>query len=184
MKLKPITILALIVILVSIFWILYQKKTTPKSAEPIQQQMKAAPTPQQTPGRPLKENEKFIAPAGLYVTVPEGMNFRQETADDIQRTMFYIEKSDLSFQMFGVFETSNSMDEQGLEKAKKEMVPDSIKDVSVGGYKGFEGLVTGPKARYVTIIIKDGKPLTISTVPTTPENNALLDQILSTVSFQ
>lgn len=184
MKLKPITILALIIILVSISWVLYQRKTTSKSAEPAVEQLKATPTPQQTPGRPLKQNENFIAPAGLYVTVPEGMDFRQETADDIKRTMFYIEKSNLSFQMFGVFETDNTMAEQGLEKAKKEMVPDTIKDVSVGGYKGIEGLVTGPKARYVTIIIKDGKPLTISTVPPTPENKTLLDQILSTVSFQ
>src|SRR3989344_5213198 len=118
MKLKPIKILALVVILASISWFLYQKKTTSKSAEPAVEQLKATPTPQQTPGRPLKQNEKFIAPAGLYVTVPEGMDFRQETADDIKRTMFYIEKSDLSFQMFGVFETDNTMAEQGLEKAK------------------------------------------------------------------
>ena len=188
MKLKPVTIIAIIVIIFSGIWIYFQKKESLKSASTITDQVTVTPTPtpESTPGRPLKPNEKYIGSMGLYVTVPEGMNFRQDPASEIAIN-FYIEagpSENPTYQFYVVYQPNKTMTEEGLKLVKREMDQTSIKDASVGGYKGFEGLIIGPKTRYNTFILKDGHPLTFSTIPPTDENKAITDQILSTVSFE
>lgn len=186
MKLKPLTLFALAVIAISGIWIYSQRKAAIKSAAPIPEQVQTTPTPEPTPGRALKQNEKFIAPVGLYVTVPEGMRFRQDIAND-RFINFYIEsgpENEPTYQFYSLYQADNEMTEQGLVQAKKDTDPDTIKDANVGGYVGFEGLVVGPKTRYQVLVIKDGKPLSFSTWPPTEENKAITEQILSTISFQ
>lgn len=130
-----------------------------------------------------KQKREFIAPAGVSIEIPEGMTFKQETAEDIQRTSFSIKNNSSSFEMHGVYEGENvSMD--FLERAKGEMEPDSIKEVAVDGYKGIKGLVTGIKTRYVVLLINDHKTLTLSVVPPTQENIDTFDQILSSMRFR
>ena len=65
------------------------------------------------------------------------------------------------------------------------MSPNTTKDVTVGGYKGIEGLIeiSGPKNHYSTAIVKDGKLFTLSTFPPTEENKQLTGQIISTLKF-
>jgi len=186
MKLKPITLFALVVIVMSGIWIFYQRKTAIKSAVPIPEQVQTTSMPEPTPGRALKQNEKFIAPVGLYVIVPEGMRFRQDIAND-RFINFYIEsgpENEPTYQLYSLYQADNDMTEQGLEQAKKDTDPDTIKEATVGDYVGFEGLVVGPKTRYQVLVIKDGKPLSFSTWPPTEENKVITEQILSTVSFK
>ena len=186
MKLKPITLIALAVIVISGIWIYSQRQAAIKSAAPIPEQVQTTPTPEATPGRVLKQNEKFIAPVGLYVTVPEGMRFRQDIAND-RFINFYIESgpdNEPTYQFYSLYQADNEMTEQGLEQAKKDTDPDTIKEATVGDYVGFEGLVVGPKTRYQVLVIKDGKPLSFSTWPPTEENKAITEQILSSITFQ
>lgn len=134
----------------------------------------------------LKPDEQFISPVGLYITVPEGMTFRKEIADDsgvIRSVGFYIEKNDRTYKLYGLYQ-QDDVTEDGLERVKKEMNPQSIREAVVGGYKGVKGQIEGPRARYYTYIIKDGKPVSFSTIPYTIENRTITDQILSTVSFE
>ena len=185
MKLKPITLIALAVITMSGVWIYSQGKADTRSAEPIPEQVQTTSTPEPTPGRPLKQNEEYLGAMELYVTVPEGMTFRQDMASEIA-VNFYIEDGSAenpTYQLYVVFQPNRTITDDGLELIKKEIEPDTIKEATVGDYKGFEGLVVGPKARYQTLIIKEGKPLSFSTWPPTEENKAITDQILSTVSF-
>lgn len=140
-----------------------------------------------TPQRSLGENEEFVAPAKLYITVPEGLSYREETAGDPARATtvgFYIdgESEGNPYELYGVYQDKD-FTEEGFKQAQQEMEPDSIQDMIVGGYKGVEGLVTGPKGRYLTLILKDGKLISFSTIPATEENKAITEQILSTVSF-
>ena len=187
MKLKPITLIALTVIVISGIWIYSQRQAAIKSAAPIPEQVQTTPTPEATPGRALKQNEKFIAPVGLYVTVPEGMRFRQDIAND-RFINFYIESgpdNEPTYQFYSLYQADNEMTEQGLEQAKKDIDPDTIKEAIVGDYVGFEGLVVSPnKTRYQTLVIKDGKPLSFSTLPPTEENKSVTEQILTTITFQ
>lgn len=186
MKLKPITFLAIVVIVISVVWILYQRKATIRSAAPITEQVQTTPTSEPTPGRVLKQNERYIGAMDLYVTVPEGMNFRQDVASEFA-VNFYIEDGPAenpTYQLYVVYQPQKIMTEEGLELIKKEMEPDTTKEATVGDYRGFEGLVVGPKARYQTVVIKHGEPLSFSTWPTTEQNKATTEQILSTVSFE
>ena len=64
------------------------------------------------------------------------------------------------------------------------MDPASIKETSIDGYKGIEGLIVGPKARYITIVLKDNKLFSVSTTPPTAENKAITEQILFTFDFK
>ena len=73
---------------------------------------------------------------------------------------------------------------QDIEKAKTEMDPETIKEISIGSYQGIEGKVAGSKERWLAVILKDNKLLTISTLPATEENKDLTDQIIQTISFE
>jgi hypothetical protein len=189
MKIRPLTILAIIGLIVAGVSFYSQKQNSTKPATVATQQITPSPTPETTPNRELKTNERFVGTVGLYITVPEGMTFREEKADDPSRPMiggFYIEKgpeNEPSYQFYVLYNASNNTTE-GLEKAKKEMDPATIKEVTLGGYKGIEGLVIGPKNRYLTYIIKDGNLISFSTIPPSPENKEITDQVLSTISFQ
>ena len=85
--------------------------------------------------------------------------------------------------MYGLYEQYRDAKLSDLELLKKEMDPKSIKDVTLGGYKGIEGLILGPKKRYITIIIKGNKLFSISTMPPTQENKISSETIISTFNF-
>lgn len=166
----------------------YSRRDTTPSTEPTPttQTVKVSPIPKATPKRALKPNEHFLASSGLYVQVPEGLNFRQDPENE-RIEGFYIEvgpQDKPTYQMYGLYQLTKAATEKDLEMAKTEMDPKSIKEVTIAGYKGIEGAVAAPKARYLTLIIKDGKLLTFTTNPVTPENKVTTEQILSTLSFQ
>ena len=129
--------------------------------------------------------------AGLSFKIPSDTTFRKEIADDqgrIRTASFYVEKgksTDSNFyQLFFVYQPSLVGTQQELDKIKVGMDPATIKEVTVNGYKGIEGSVTGPKTHYVTALLNNGKIYTVSTWPPVPENKALTDQILATFSFK
>ena len=66
------------------------------------------------------------------------------------------------------------------------MDPNSVKETSIDGYIGIEGIAnfSDPKAHYSTVIIKDGKMLSVSTWPPVSENKELTDKIIETLDFQ
>lgn len=186
MKIRPLTIFTLLILVVAGVVYYSDKTSSSKQTSVAVQPASPSPTPFASPNRELKPNEKFIAPAGLYITVPEGMKFRQEVADDngdIRYLGFYIE-NESGYQLYGLYQAKSEATQEALEINKKGMDPSTIKDAEIGGYKGVEGLVTGPKNRYLTVIIKNGKFITLSTIPPTLENKAITDQILSNISFQ
>ncbi len=187
MKIRATTVIAIIVILICGVYIYSRKDSTKVPSSPIVlENVKPSPLPEATPGRKLKEGEKFIGTMSLYVVVPEDMNFRQDPATE-HAVNFYIESGSEdkpTYQLYTVYQPNKNMAVEGLEQAKKDMSKESIKEAVVGGYRGIEGLVTGPKGRYQTIIVKDDKLMSFSTYPPTEENKAITDQILSSVSFE
>lgn len=132
--------------------------------------------------------------AGLSLSfkIPPDMTFRKEIADDdgrIRVASLYVEKGgsgNPSYQLYAVYQPLETVTEQVFEKTKTGMDPDSIKETSIDGYKGIEGLIviSGPKTHHLTLILKDGKQFSVSTWPPTPENKALTDQILATFKFK
>lgn len=72
----------------------------------------------------------------------------------------------------------------GLELAKKEMDTSTIREATIDGYQGIEGLIVGPKTRYTTIILKDGRLFSVSTTPPTQENKELTEGIMDTFDFK
>lgn len=187
MKLKTFLICSVVIVAVGLVikTVSNRKEGASPSPTPAPVIQKPA-TLEKKPNRALKPNEQFISPVGLYITVPEGMTFRKEIADDsgvIRSVGFYIEKSDGTYRLYGLYQQENTTAGE-LERVKKAMNPQTIHEAVVGGYKGVEGQIEGQKARYYTHIIKDGKPVSFSTIPYTEENKAITDQILSTVSFE
>ena len=145
MKIRPLTMLALAVLVVVGVLYFADKRTSSKHTTVAPEQIKPSPTPQQRPNRALKTNEKFIAPIGLYITVPEEMNFREETADDPSRPIiggFYIEKEGASgYQFYGVYSANNNTADS-LEKAKKEMERRQDPEVVEARVEEFQALAT------------------------------------------
>jgi hypothetical protein len=122
---------------------------------------------------------------GVSFKHPTDTTFRKEIAQDsagIHTAGFYVEKE--GYTLYGVYQPGKEATEQNIELSKKEMDPSTIKEVTIGGYKGIEGLILGPKTRYITILLKNSRLFTISTFPPTNENKALTDQILPTFSFK
>lgn len=185
-KLKPITIAAILIIAVGAIYLYAQRDTSSTTNEPITlQESKPTNIPEPTPSRPLKEGERFIGSMGIYVTVPEGMRFRQDPVNEMANN-FYIEagpEDKPTYQLYVIYQIGNVSD-KGLEPIKAEMDPKTVKEASVGGHNGVEGLIVGPRSRYNTYILREGKPVSFSTIPYTEENKAITDQILSTVSFE
>jgi len=128
--------------------------------------------------------------ANLSFKIPPGTTFRKEIADDagkIRVASFYVEKkvnNDFTYTLYSVYQPNKEATDEDLKLAKKEMDPKTIKDVTVGGYKGIEGHILGPKTRDITILLKNNRLFTISTIPPTQENKILTDQILATFSFK
>jgi hypothetical protein len=54
----------------------------------------------------------------------------------------------------------------------------------MAGYSGIEGLIMGPKTRFITTVLKDGKLFSVSTMPPSQENKELTNQILTTFEFK
>ncbi|MCL5073506.1 MAG: hypothetical protein M1308_21825 [Actinobacteria bacterium] len=138
--------------------------------------------------------EQTFNEAGLVLRlkIPLDMTFRKEIADNagkIRVASFYVEKVDKNnptYQLYAVYQPLETVNEQELERAKIGLDSTSIKETSIDGYKGIEGIanISDPKKHYQTTIIKDGKWFTVSTWPPTPENKALTNQILATFKFK
>ena len=188
MKLKTFLICVAAVIVLGFILKNFPGNTSKQAASPAPEVTKTIPDPVATPNRALKPNEEFISSFGLYVTVPKDMTFRKEVADDegiIRSVGFYIENSDKTnpYMLYGLYESKDVNTDQTLTIIKKDMVPSTIKDITIGGYKGVEGLIAGDKTRYMAVIVKDGKKIAFSTIPPTEANKAITDRLLSTFSF-
>lgn len=136
-----------------------------------------------------KWQQQTVEEIGLSFKIPSDTTFRKEIADDagkIRTLGFYVEKGDnnSSYTLYGLYQSFKEATEQDLEKAKTEMDTNTIKEVTIDGYKGIEGLILGPKTRYITILLKDSKLFSVSTIPPTKENKTLTDQILKTFEFK
>lgn len=133
--------------------------------------------------------EETVEEIGLSFQHPKDLVFRKEIADDggkIRTVGFFLTKgleNNPEYQMYGLYQQFKDATEQDLELSKKEMDPNSIKEVSIDGYKGIEGLILGPKTRYITIVLKDKKLFSISTLPPTQKNKTLTETILPTFKF-
>lgn len=127
---------------------------------------------------------------GLSLQHPKDLIFRKEIADNtgsIRTAGFFLTKgseNNPEYQMYGLYSEYKDATQQDIELAKKEMDPASIKEAAIDGYKGIEGLILGPKTRYITIVLKGNKLFSVSTVPPTPANKATTDQILPTFNFK
>ncbi len=126
-----------------------------------------------------------IEEIGLSFKYPKGTTFRKEIADDsagIRAVGFYVEKE--GYTLYGLYQPKSEATEEDLEKTKTEMDTATIKEVTIDGHKGIEGLILGPKTRHLTTIVKDGKLFSVSTMPPTEENKNLTDEILATFDFE
>lgn len=122
---------------------------------------------------------------GVSFKHPKDTTFRKEIAEDgagIHTAGFYVEKE--GYTLYGVYQPNKEATEQDLEKTKAEMDSATIKEVTIGGYKGIEGLILGPKTRYITILLKDNRLFSISTIPPIEGYKALTDEILTTFKFK
>ena len=134
--------------------------------------------------------QQAVPNIGLNLQIPPEMTYREELADDygkIRTMAFYIESKDQSkppYQLYGIFQADKESSDQDLEMSKSEMDKTTVKEASIDGYKGIEGLILGPKTRYITIIQKDGRLFSVSTYPPTQENKKLTEKILATFDFQ
>jgi len=133
--------------------------------------------------------QETVEEIGLSFQYPTDLLYRKEIADNdgnIRTVGFFLTKGseqNPEYQMYGLYENYRNATKDDLERAKTEMDPTTIKEVNIGGYKGIEGLITGPKTRHITIILKDDKLFSISTLPPTEDNKSITEQILSTFQF-
>ncbi len=150
-----------------------------------------SPKPNKGCGNPEDNwQQEIFSEASLSLKIPNGMSYRKEIAEDVGKirvASFYVEKSGNNnsfYMLYFVYQPGKKASQQDIELAKTEMDKTTIKEVAVGGFKGIEGLVTGPKTRYLTILLNNDKLYTISTIPPTKENKILTDQILTTFHFK
>lgn len=137
--------------------------------------------------------EQTFNEAGLSLNlkIPPDTTFRKEIADDggrIRVATFYVErgpKDSPTYQLYVIYQPLEEVTEQDLEKVKTGMDTNSVKEATIDGYNGIEGIVNAsdPKKHYSTVIIKDGRMFSISTWPPTTENKELTDKILTTFDF-
>ena len=129
---------------------------------------------------------------GLTLSYPSDLTFRKEIGDNagnIRTVAFYIEKGDQNnpeYQLYALYLADKEGSAQDLEKAKTGMDPASIKEASIDGYSGIEGIANANdlKKHYVTVVLKDGRLFSVSTYPPQPENKELTDKIIETFNFQ
>ena len=134
--------------------------------------------------------EQTVEEIGLTFSYPGDLNFRKEIGDNagnIRTVAFYVEKGDENnpeYQLYALYLADKEGSIQDLERAKTEMDPATIKDATIAGYRGIEGLITGPKTRYITTVLVNDRLFSVSTYPPQPENKELTDQIIATFDFQ
>lgn len=122
---------------------------------------------------------------GISFKYPKDMTFRKEIADDgvrIRVASFYLEKE--GYTLYVVYEASNVVDQTKLEQMKIGMDKATIKEVNVRGLAGVDGLINGPKTKYLTAVVKNNRLLTFSTFPPTPENKGITEKILDSIRFE
>ena len=181
-KLPIIIVILLITVLMAVFW----SRTTRTSQTPTETVNTANVTNKVSDGW----KEQVVSQIGLHFRFPDNLMYREELGDDYgrMRTMaFYVENKDQSkpeYQLYGLFIADKESTAQDLERAQTEMDKATIKDVTIDGYKGIEGLIVGPKTRYITVLQKDGRLFSVSTIPPTAENKALTEKMLDTFDFQ
>jgi hypothetical protein len=197
------SICALAALLVVVFFIKYRNisqitsfEECAKAGYPI---MESYPEQCRTPSGvtftrqvPVESNlqTQTVEEISLTFKYPKDLVYRKEIADNdgqIRTAGFFLTKGSETapeYQMYGLYEQYRDAKLSDLELLKKEMDPKSIKDVTLGGYKGIEGLILGQKTRYVTIILKDNKLFSVSTMPPTLENKAQSEKILATFNFR
>lgn len=181
---KKVIFLIILVTLTVSAVLYFSKQNTPDKS--VNSTVEITPTIKQEDG--LKE--VIISEIGLSLKYPSNLTFRKEIADDAGRIRslgFYLEDGSSNkpnYQLYGLYEFQSNIPDQNLEKTKIGMDAKTIKEVTVGSYKGIEGLTTGPKSHYLTNILKDGKLFSVSTWPPTLENKKLTDQIITTFLFK
>lgn len=90
------------------------------------------------------------------------------------------------YQLYALYLADKEGSARDLELAKTGMDPASIKEASIDGYSGIEGIANAndPKRHYTTVILKDERLFSVSTYPSQPENKELTDKIIETFDFQ
>lgn len=136
--------------------------------------------------------EQTVDEIGLTLSYPNDLTYRKEIGDNagnIRTVAFYIEKGDPNnpeYQLYALYLADKEGSARDLELAKTGMDPASIKETSIDGYSGIEGIANAndPKRHYTTVILKDGRLFSVSTWPPVPENKELTDNIVKTFNFQ
>lgn len=136
--------------------------------------------------------QQTVDEIGLTLSYPSDLTFRKEIGDNagnIRTVAFYIEKGDPNnpeYQLYALYLADKEGSARDLELAKTGMDPASIKEASIDGYSGIEGIANAndPKRHYTTVILKDERLFSVSTYPSQPENKELTDKIIETFDFQ
>jgi len=204
-KNKKIVVFLIVLLIVSLVIWKYQQKSAVEQISSFEECARAGypvlesyPEQCRTPNGesftrqiPNQQNlqQETVEEIELSFQYPTDLLYRKEIADndgDIRTVGFFLTKGseqNPEYQMYGLYENYRNATKDDLERAKTEMDPTTIKEVNIGGYKGIEGLITGPKTRHITIILKDDKLFSISTLPPTEDNKSITEQILSTFQF-
>ena len=204
-KNKKIVVFLIVLLIVSLVIWKYQQKSAVEQISSFEECARAGypvlesyPEQCRTPNGesftrqiPNQQNlqQETIEEIGLSFQYPTDLLYRKEIADNdgnIRTVGFFLTKGseqNPEYQMYGLYENYRNATKDDLERAKTEMDPTTIKEVNIGGYKGIEGLITGPKTRHITIILKDDKLFSISTLLPTEDNKSITEQILSTFQF-
>jgi hypothetical protein len=182
MKSKQLIIIVLLVaVIIGFGYFTFRSKQQSQTQPPV-----VSGTEQQNTGW----QEETVSEIGLTLKHPQDLVFRKEVADDngrIRTVGFFLTKGsedNPEYQMYGLYQQFKDGTQQDLELAKKEMDTTTIKEASIAGYEGIEGLIVGPKMRFITTVIKDSKLFSVSTIPPTEENKALSTQIMESFSFR
>lgn len=134
--------------------------------------------------------EQTVDEIGLTLKTPPDTRFRKEIGDNagnIRTVAFYVEKGDENdpqYQLYGLFLADKEASAQDLERAKIEMDTSTIKEATIAGYQGIEGLIIGPKTRYITSVLKEERLFSVSTYPPIQENKEFTEKILKTFQFK
>ena len=204
-KNKKIVVFLIVLLIVSLVIWKYQQKSAVEQISSFEECARAGypvlesyPEQCRTPNGesftrqiPNQQNlqQETVEEIGLSFQYPTDLLYRKEIADNdgnIRTVGFFLTKGseqNPEYQMYGLYENYRNATKDDLERAKTEMDPTTIKEVNIGGYKGIEGLITGPETRHITIILKDDKLFSISTLPPTEDNKSITEQILSTFQF-